>query len=173
MIPIPAFWYRLSRGRRVVFLVGVLVLLALGISWVSRGAVSEEERVKGVVLQAIHAAEDESIDGIAEAFSPAYRGIYGNDYNDLLNRVRRDFSLISDLRIRVKQWNIAIQGNSAVVDIKFRFRLNYDKIGPYSNVPMDQFPNTPENEDDQAHLVLANDGAAWRIVELKVSIPEH
>lgn len=170
---VPAFWLRLSRGRRVLLLAVLLLGVLLAVARLAFAPVSEEERVKAGVLESIQAAENESVAELAATISRNYRGFYGTDFDDLMARAERDFGLISNLNIRPKQWTITIEGDRAVVDLRFTFRLVIEKMSGYSNIPMSRLPTTPQGEDDKARLVLERDGEHWRIVEIEVAIPGH
>ncbi len=166
------FWYRLSRGRRIAFLTLVLAILGGLILWLAQSAVSEKERVKAAVLEAIRAAEDESPEILAQVFSLQYRGYYGENRGELLRLAERDFRRISDLDIDVEDWTIEIEGDRARVHLRFKFRLKYTR-GPYRNVPITRLSPSSRGDDNQADLVLQLEGDSWRIVQLEASIPPH
>jgi len=157
-----------------LFLAVLFFVVAAGLVLLLFGPVSEEERVKAVILEAIEAAEDESSAGLDPLISPRYVGDYGASKSDLMGRVQRDFTLISDLSVNVTEWTIRIEGDRAMVDLKFHFRLIYDRLGPYSNVPITQLsPATPRGEPEQARLLLVREDGRWRIERIEVAIPPH
>jgi hypothetical protein len=166
-------WYRLTRQQRILVLLAALVLVGGLAFLVSRRMVTEEEKVKAAVLEAVGAVEAQSIQRVMEIFSKNYRGYYYSSYGELIPAVGMDFNLYSTLSVSVTQWNVAIEGNEATVDMRFRFRMMLDQAGPYRNFPMTRLPSTPPGEDEQARLVLRKEEGMWRIVELDVKIPAH
>ncbi len=168
-------WNRMPRGVRIAVLFGGLLAIALLIFLLSRGMMSDEERVRAAVLDAIHAAERERLDRLGDVFSKDYRGYYGNNYSELMDRARRDFTLIDNLSIDPTAWEITItEGTRAEVALRFRFSLIYGQIGPYRNVPLNRHPNTPPGADETARLVLEREAdGRWRIVELDADVPHH
>lgn len=167
------FWYRRTRQQRILaLLAGLLLVTALAIV-LTRRMVTEEEKVKAAVLEAIGAVEAQSIERVMDIFSKNYRGYYYSTYAELIPAVGMDFNLYSSLSISVTQWNVAIEGNEATVDMQFRFRMMLDQAGPYRNFPMTRLPSTPPGEDNRARLVLRKEDGVWRILELEVKIPGH
>lgn len=173
MNAIVELWYRLTRQQRILVLLAALVLVGGLAFLVSRRMVTEEEKVKAAVLEAVGAVEAQSIQRVMEIFSKNYRGHYYSTYAELIPAVGMDFNLYSSLSVSITQWTVVLEGDEATVDLQFRFRMMLDQAGPYRNFPMTRLPSTPPGEDNKARLVLRKEAGVWRIIELDVRIPGH
>ena len=104
-----------KKGYPVALLVVIALSLVAYVLWPT-----DEERIRRLFREGVGAAESEDLDALMSKVSFHYHDDYGLSYLTLKENLRKQFEVLSDIRVEYEVLRIQIEKKTATVEVGVR-----------------------------------------------------